>query len=81
MNVLSVPVTASNVPAWIRFAATAINQLVAREVSAKAYTVATLPSAEVAGQIIYVSDESGGAVLAFSDGTDWLRVTDRVVVS
>ena len=30
---------------------------------------------------IYVSDETGGAVLAFSDGTNWRRVTDRAVVS
>jgi hypothetical protein len=45
------------------------------------YTVATLPSAGTAGQAIYVSDESGGTVLAFSDGTNWRRVTDRAVVS
>lgn len=47
-----------------------------------AYTVATLPSAAtyVRG-IIYVSDETGGAVLAFSDGTNWRRVTDRAVVA
>lgn len=45
------------------------------------YTVATLPSAATAGQIIYVSDETGGAVLAFSDGTNWRRVTDRATVS
>lgn len=44
-------------------------------------TVATLPSATTAGQLLYVSDESGGPVLAFSDGTNWLRVTDRAVVS
>ena len=47
------------------------------------YTVATVPSAATsgAGAQIYVSDETGGAVLAFSDGTDWRRVTDRAVVS
>ncbi len=44
------------------------------------YTVATLPTA-TAGSMIYVSDESGGAVVAFADGTNWRRVTDRVVVS
>lgn len=48
----------------------------------KSYTVSTLPSASAgAGQAIYVSDESGGAVLAFSDVTNWRRVTDRAVVS
>jgi hypothetical protein len=42
------------------------------------YTVATVPSASTngAGSIIYVSDEVGGACLAFSDGTDWKRVHD-----
>jgi hypothetical protein len=45
------------------------------------YTVAGLPSASVAASLIYVSNESGGAVLAFSDGTNWRRVTDRAIVS
>jgi hypothetical protein len=45
------------------------------------YTVSTLPADTPAGQIIYVSDETGGAVLAFSDGSDWRRVTDRSVVA
>lgn len=45
------------------------------------YTVAGVPSAAMAAQIIYVSDETGGAVLAFSDGTNWRRVTDRAIVS
>lgn len=48
----------------------------------KGYTVAAVPAANAgAGQIIYVSDEAGGAVLAFSDGTNWRRVTDRAVIS
>jgi hypothetical protein len=33
------------------------------------------------GHIIYVTDETGGPVLAFSDGTNWRRVTDRAVIS
>lgn len=39
------------------------------------YTVATAPSAaSIAGSLIYVSDgAAGSAILAFSDGTDWLR--------
>lgn len=45
------------------------------------FTVATLPPATLAGGIIYVSNEVGGAVLAFSDGTNWRRVTDRAIVS
>jgi hypothetical protein len=49
----------------------------------KSYTVAGVPSAATAGAgaQIYVSNESGGAVPAFSDGTDWRRVTDRAVIS
>jgi hypothetical protein len=31
--------------------------------------------------LIYVSDEAGGAVPAFSDGVSWRRITDRAVVS
>jgi len=45
------------------------------------YAVAGLPSAARSGQIIYVTNETGGAVLAFSDGTNWRRVTDRAIVS
>ncbi len=45
------------------------------------YTVAGLPSPSTAGQMVYVSNESGGAVVAFADGTNWRRVTDRAVVS
>jgi len=44
------------------------------------YTVGTLPTATASG-VIYVSDETGGAVLAFADGTNWRRVTDRAIVS
>lgn len=46
------------------------------------YTVATVPAAaQNTRSIIYVSDETGGATLAFSDGANWRRVTDRAVVS
>lgn len=45
------------------------------------FTVATLPAAVPAAQMIYVSDESGGSVPAFSDGTNWRRVTDRAIVT
>lgn len=48
----------------------------------KSYTVATTPSPSgVTGGMIYVTDETGGAVPAFSDGIDWLRITDRAVVT
>jgi hypothetical protein len=45
------------------------------------YTVTTLPPADPQAQIIFVSNESGGAVLAFSDGTNWRRCTDRAIVT
>jgi len=46
------------------------------------FTVATVPSASSNPRsFIFVSDETGGAVMAFSDGTDWRRVTDRAVIS
>jgi hypothetical protein len=49
---------------------------------AQSYTVLTLPTAATYPRgVIYVSDEAGGATLAFSDGTDWRRVQDRAVVS
>ena len=44
-------------------------------------TVAGVPATGAAGQMIYVTDETGGAVPAFWDGSNWRRVTDRAVVS
>ncbi len=47
------------------------------------FTVAGLPAASTAGvgALAFVGDETGGAVLAFSDGTDWRRATDRAIVA
>lgn len=46
------------------------------------YTVANLPDpTQNARVMVYVSNEAGGAVPAFSDGVAWRRVTDRSVVS
>ncbi|WP_088348513.1 MULTISPECIES: DUF2793 domain-containing protein [Rhodomicrobium] len=47
------------------------------------FTVATLPSAATAGTgaFVFVSDATGGAVPAFSDGTDWRRSDTSAVVS
>lgn len=48
----------------------------------RSFLVADVPdAANWTGGIIYVSDETGGATLAFSDGTDWRRVQDRAVVA
>ena len=45
------------------------------------YTTSTLPSASIAGSMIFVTNESGGSVPAFADGTNWRRVTDRAIVT
>jgi hypothetical protein len=45
------------------------------------YTTSTLPSASIAGSMIYVTNETGGPVPAFADGTNWRRVTDRAIVT
>lgn len=45
------------------------------------HVVASLPNVGGGGGIILVTDETGGATLAFSDGTNWRRVQDRAVVA
>lgn len=45
-----------------------------------AFPKASLP-AVTDTRLIYVTDEAGGPVPAYSDGTNWRRVTDRAVVS
>jgi hypothetical protein len=59
------------------------DELVFTLIKAKAFTVGTAPDAGdyPAGTIIWVSDEAGGATLAVSDATDWLRVSDGAVIS
>lgn len=58
-----------------------LNQ-VGHPTKAPSYTVSTAPAATMySNTIIYISDESGGATLAFSDGTNWRRVKDLAVIS
>lgn len=47
------------------------------------YTVAGVPSAATmgAGANIYVTNETGGAIPAFSDGANWRRYSDRAIIS
>lgn len=33
------------------------------------------------GAMVYVTDETGGAIPCFSDGTNWRRVSDRAIAS
>lgn len=57
-------------------------RLLGQSVVLQSYTALTLPDASKnTNGMIVVSDESGGAVTAFSDGTNWRRTTDRAVVS
>ena len=48
-----------------------------------AYTLTTLPNAATngIGSMIYVINAVGGPVIAFSDGTSWRKVTDRLLVN
>ena len=59
------------------------DSLLGDSVELPSYTVATLPAVPAVTRpgLIFVSDETGGAVPAFSDGSSWRRVTDRVIVS
>jgi|SRR5690554_425573 len=60
---------------WLEFFRDTRNRL-------DAFTVADLPDASGnQGLMVLVTNETGGSVPAFSDGTDWRRVTDREVVS
>ena len=45
------------------------------------YTVATLPSWRPAGGQIFVSNASGGACVAYADGTNWRRMDTNAVVT
>ncbi len=55
---------------------------VARTLNPVIYTVATVPDAALnQGRLIPVSDEVSGFTIAFSDGVDWRRVQDRVIIS
>lgn len=44
------------------------------------FAKAALPP-PILGGVITVTDDTGGTVLAFGDGTHWRRVTDRAVIS
>lgn len=45
------------------------------------FSVSDLPNASsYVGHMLYVPDATGGAVLAFSDGVNWLRSTDRTII-
>ena len=46
------------------------------------YTVATAPAGAAAGSIAYISNGAAGhPVIAYSNGTDWLRVDTRAAIA
>ena len=46
------------------------------------YSVSGVPDATAyIGHMVFINNETGGQVMAFSDGTNWRRVTDRAVIS
>ncbi len=45
------------------------------------YTVANLPTNVEAGAQAFCTNETGGSVIVFYDGTNWRRCTDRAVAS
>tara|TARA_R110000851_G_scaffold12997_5_gene44692 strand:+ start:4116 stop:5114 length:999 start_codon:yes stop_codon:yes gene_type:complete len=56
--------------------------IMAGPVTLQSYTVAGVPTASsFTGAMIFVSDETGGSTPAFSDGSNWLRVSDRAIIS
>lgn len=56
--------------------------ITASELTLPSYTVSTVPTASAStAQIIFVSDETGGATLAYSDGTNWRRLQDLAIIS
>lgn len=75
---------------WLRWFETIFERIGNGPFKVRGYEVAALPSASdwasnnttnLFSSIIYVTDESGGSTLAFSDGTNWRRVWDLAVVS
>ena len=73
---------------WARRLVASLREIFAQPTHLESVTVAGLPPANSVdpGTMYYVSNESGGNGTAnkrpaFSDGTNWRRVTDRAVVS
>lgn len=94
---LPVPPAASDAPGlapWLRWAADLTRNLTTKfqtddaqaqrkgqPVELPSFTVTTLPSPTGRPRMIYVSNEAGGATVAFNDGSNWRRAQDRAVVS
>lgn len=76
----------SHAPGWLGEVLTSVRGALSDEwptpLKLKSFTVAGVPpAADWAASMIYVTNETGGATPAFSDGTDWRRVTDRAIIA
>ncbi len=77
----------SDAPPWARAMADDISrELRARTrgfpVALASFVKTDLPDAtRWTGSWIFVTDDVGGSIPAFSDGTNWRRATDRAVIS
>jgi len=47
----------------------------------RSFAVASVPDASKPGRLIFVTDETGGPVPAYSDGTNWRRFSDGAIIS
>lgn len=77
MRGVSVP---ANAPDWAHQLARDVS-LIAADRSLIRVSLTRLPPATPAGQVIFVTDATGGGVPAYSDGTEWLRFSDDTAVS
>jgi len=73
--------------AWIDWLSIISRRFIEGPFLIKGYAVADLPSAAdysdgtYFSALVFVNDETGGATMAFSDGTNWRRVQDRAIVA
>lgn len=66
---------------WARALVLWLSRLTERNpVALPHYSKTNLPRAE-AGLLIFVTDDVGGPVVAYSDGTTWRRVSDGAPIS
>ncbi len=76
--------------AWLKWFESIFTRVGSGPLKITGYDVSNLPNPVDWGNssantsfssLIFIYNESGGATVAFSDGTSWLRVQDRAIVS
>ncbi len=71
----------SEAPLWLRDVLQSIARAIQAAGAMDEHLVSALPPASGPKRWIFVTNEVGGAVPAFNDGTNWRRATDRAIVS